>query len=185
MIKMLVVDDDADFLAILKRKIELDSNFVVDTAASIESAQEIVREREYDIITVDLRFPGDTTEYSGLRFLEEVKKRHPKIGVVVITASTSKEVLLDACNMGADKFINKPIAGSALEEMLGEMVLSMSKRDFEEAVVSAAAQASQAYDIATESMQEANETVDKITKAEAANGVVLETYIKECRSHGG
>ena len=98
---ILIVDDEFGVRESLK--MILKSIYVVHTAANGEEALQCIQKEKIDLVTLDLRMPG----LSGLEVLREIKKNHPGIEAVIITAYGSRENAMEATRYGAE-FIDKP-----------------------------------------------------------------------------
>jgi diguanylate cyclase (GGDEF)-like protein len=89
---VLVVDDDPDILALLVSQLEAD--FEVITACSVEQARGVFARRSVDILLSDLQLPGET----GLSLLEWARRTAPRTARVLITGTASLEDAADAIN---------------------------------------------------------------------------------------
>ena len=108
---LLIVDDEPDMLTLLKRSLEPDLDCQVDTASSGETALEMIRTRDYDLVLADIKMPG----ISGLELLEQVKAdRGEEITVVMMTAYGHIEMAVEAIKRGAYDFVTKPFDHDAL-----------------------------------------------------------------------
>jgi two-component system response regulator CpxR len=79
------VDDEKKYVQTLSKRLmmrELESAVVYDG----ESALELAREDEPDVMILDLRMPG----IDGIEVLRRVKKTHPAIEVIVLTSQGSE-----------------------------------------------------------------------------------------------
>ena len=107
---LLVVDDEADMLFLLKRSLEPDLNCQVVTAASGEMAVQRLKEDSFDLVLADIKMPG----MSGIELLEEIKRQNPELTVVMMTAHGDVETAVQAMKMGAYDYITKPFDHDAL-----------------------------------------------------------------------
>ena len=67
-IKLLLVDDEKDFIESLAERLQL-RDFDVKTALNGDDAIKLVNENEFDIIILDVKMPGK----SGIDTLKEIK----------------------------------------------------------------------------------------------------------------
>jgi DNA-binding NtrC family response regulator len=111
---ILIVDDEADLLCILKRSIEPDLSAEVTTATSGEQALKILAERPFDLVLADIRMPG----MDGLELLELIKRDMADQTVVMMTAFGRVETAVEAMKQGAYDFITKPFDYDALRVRL-------------------------------------------------------------------
>ncbi len=107
--KILLIDDDTFICEILKKYLEK-NNYVVNTAFSGQSAQELLKKQNFDLVLCDFRLP-DT---SGLELLKKIKMQKPNTPVVIITAYADVKVAVQLMKLGATDYITKPIQQNEL-----------------------------------------------------------------------
>lgn len=101
--QLLVVDDDADILKVLKANLEL-YGFHALTAETWALAKEVLDVRLPDLIILDLTLPdGDGVEICRL-----LKEEYPRMPVIMLTARDSVSDKVMGFESGADDFIVKP-----------------------------------------------------------------------------
>ena len=115
---LLIVDDDADFRKLFAKHFD---NYNITQAQDGETALSILKKPNMiDLVLLDVRMPG----LSGTEVLAEIKKIKPGIKVAMLTASGSKDVVIEALKNRADEFIRKPLdavsAGKIIEKLLGD-----------------------------------------------------------------
>ena len=103
-IRLLIVDDEKEFLAALARRLVL-RGFDVTTASTGEEAKELARKESFDLALVDLVMPGIT----GETLLEDLKREHQLIEVIVLTGHNSPEKAEACTRAGAFRYLQKPI----------------------------------------------------------------------------
>jgi len=107
----LVIEDDPPSAELMKDLL-IAEGFEVDSVQSIEKACLNYYENLFDIIFVDLRLPG-VSEAEGIRFLKQnIKSAHSPI--IVTTAYSEKELVLDCINEGISDYLIKPITRGTL-----------------------------------------------------------------------
>ncbi|MCB2147844.1 MAG: response regulator [Deltaproteobacteria bacterium] len=102
--KILLVDDEKKYVQTLSKRLmmrELESAVVYDG----ESALEMAREDEPDVMILDLRMPG----IDGIEVLRRVKKTHPAIEVIVLTSQGSEADKKTCMELGAFAFLSKSV----------------------------------------------------------------------------
>jgi len=100
---LLVVDDDPDILRVLRANLEL-NEFSVVTADSCDSARKVFDEKRPDLIILDLMLPdGD-----GIQLCRDLRKTHPEIPVIMLTARDKLSDKVIGLESGADDYIVKP-----------------------------------------------------------------------------
>ncbi len=107
---VLIVDDEQDMQQLLKRSLEPELGCMIDTASSGKIALKMLSNTSYDLVLADIKMP----EMDGLELLELIKREHPDITVVMMTAYGSIDVAVEAMKNGAYDFITKPFDHDAL-----------------------------------------------------------------------
>jgi DNA-binding NtrC family response regulator len=101
---LLVVDDEKDMLQLLKRSLQPDLNCRVETAVSGEDALKALQANPVDLVLADIRMVG----MDGLELLEKIRRQHPWLTVVMMTAHGCIELAVQAIKAGAYDFVTKP-----------------------------------------------------------------------------
>ncbi|MHC4661767.1 MAG: response regulator [Planctomycetota bacterium] len=109
---ILVVDDDEELRLALVKSLSK-ANYRVYAGASFGDGLEILRSQQIDLLLTDLKMP----DKSGIDLLKEVKEIAPQTRVIIITAYGEMGTYLEAMNIGAFDYINKPINRDELLEM--------------------------------------------------------------------
>ncbi len=112
-VSILFVDDDAPLRRVMSNEI-LRMGFHVDAASSVQMARKNMKERDYDVILLDLRMPGE----NGDVFLEEIKRDFPWSEVIVLTAHADLSTAIDCMKKGAYDFLTKPCSLDELELLI-------------------------------------------------------------------
>jgi PAS domain S-box-containing protein len=102
-IHVLHVDDDPSILCISKNILELEGNFKVDNATTVEEAFRKLSEQSYDAVISDYEMP----QKNGLDLLKELREQNNQIPFVLFTGKGREEVAIKALNLGADGYFNK------------------------------------------------------------------------------
>jgi DNA-binding response OmpR family regulator len=110
-VQLLVVDDDADLINILKVKLESEGFFVLP-ALDAEAAIRTLHQVPVDLILLDIMMP----RVSGFDFLKAIAKdpllRGPK--VLLLTAAGSAEQIKEGLSLGATDYVIKPFTFAEL-----------------------------------------------------------------------
>jgi len=113
---ILVVDDQFGDRETLKVILE-DKGYRVATAANGVEALEMVKERHYDIIFLDIRLPG----IDGVETFEKVKEVDPKAVVIMMTGYTEEDLIKRAVSGGAYTCIYKPFDMEKVIDLVEEI----------------------------------------------------------------
>ncbi len=101
--RVMVVDDDAETLALL-REIVAKEGFEVETAEDAETALRRLEQWQPELVITDIHMPG----MDGLALLAAVREKEPDIPVVLLTAYGSLKTAVDAIKAGAFDYLSKP-----------------------------------------------------------------------------
>jgi CheY-like chemotaxis protein len=102
--KILLVDDEKKYVKTLSKRLmmrDLKSAVVYDG----ESALELTREDEHDVMILDLKMPG----IDGIEVLRSVKKTNPEMEVIVLTSQGSEADKKICEELGAFAFLSKSV----------------------------------------------------------------------------
>jgi two-component system chemotaxis response regulator CheB len=117
-IRVVVVDDSAYVRKVIKQMLSRSPFIeVVGTCRDGEEALETVSELQPDVVTLDLIMPG----MGGLGFLQKQMARQPLPVIVVSISNETSQQVLEALDLGAVDFVQKPSA------LATEKVLEMSE----------------------------------------------------------
>ncbi len=106
--KILVVDDDASLLALLRSRLEA-NGYKVITAAGGKEALRVFSAESPDLILLDIMLP----DLSGEEVLKKIKKAGV-IGFVPVIFLTAKDTIVEGLDLGAVDYIQKPFDGEEL-----------------------------------------------------------------------
>ncbi len=115
-IRVLIVDDHPLFRVALRQLLHTEGHFVVVGEAA--SAHEAVQQADIhrpDVALIDLRLPG----INGLHVARLLKRQHPKLAVVLLSANQDEQWLLGALRVGASAFLPKDAEPGEILSVLG------------------------------------------------------------------
>jgi DNA-binding NtrC family response regulator len=104
-----IVDDDDDLREVLS--VALETNYQVKTFSTAGAGIEAIRHEPPDLVLLDIGLPDMT----GIEALSEIKKLHPDVLVIMVTASTDINTAISTMKLGASDYMMKPINLDALE----------------------------------------------------------------------
>lgn len=102
--KVLLVDDEREFVQTLSERL-LMRDMGSAVAYDGESALELIKEDEPEVMILDLRMPG----IDGIEVLKRVKATQPGIEVIILTGHGSDEDKKICMNLGAFAYLHKPV----------------------------------------------------------------------------
>jgi len=100
---VLIVDDDLELRENLQEILAIEG-FDVATAKNGNDALDMVSQRDFDLLLLDLIMPG----LNGLETLTLLRRQKPQIRVILMTAFSTIENAVDAMRRGADDYLTKP-----------------------------------------------------------------------------
>lgn len=126
--RLLIVDDVRENREILRRRFERNGYQTVEASGGVE-ALELIEREAFDLVLLDMMMPG----LSGLEVLARVRSRYSQgaLPVVMVTAKTQSEDVVEALNLGANDYITKPVDFSVA---LARVITQLSRRHAEEKV---------------------------------------------------
>ncbi|NNG12482.1 MAG: response regulator [Halobacteria archaeon] len=113
--KILLVDDEADFLEVLSERMRA-RGMDVTTSASAQQALEAVDEGAFDAVVLDLMMPG----MDGLEALRILKEKDPKLQVILLTGHATVKQSVEAMKRGALDLLEKPTDIDTLTKKIKE-----------------------------------------------------------------
>jgi len=109
----LYIEDEQDVLTNISKLLKkFFNNFY--TAGSAEEALEIFEDNKIDLLLVDIELP----KMNGIDFIREIRKRAKTIPIVVISAYTKTDYLLQSIELNLDKYIVKPLTSRKIHTLL-------------------------------------------------------------------
>lgn len=120
--RVLIVDDDEAIRALLRLTLPPEE-YDVTEAVDGEHALEVLAESKPELMLLDWKMPGR----HGSLVLDDVKARHPKLPVIVLTSEIQEYHRALAESLGVDAFLTKPFSPMELlatvERLLAESPL--------------------------------------------------------------
>lgn len=108
-IKILLVEDETNFGAVMKNYLEI-SDFNVSLCVNGKEGLAKFNSESFDLCILDVMMP----EMDGFTLAKEIKKNQPDVPVIFLTAKTLKEDIIQGYQLGADDYITKPFDSELL-----------------------------------------------------------------------
>lgn len=102
--RVLLIDDEKELVATLSERLDL-RDIENDWVTSGEAGLELIKEKPYDWVLLDLKMPG----LSGFESIKAIKKIRPETRVILLTGHSAAEDLDHALELGADRYMVKPV----------------------------------------------------------------------------
>lgn len=120
-IKILLVDDEADFVETMAKRFGI-RKMPIDTAKSGQEALAALAARDYDVVILDVRMPG----MDGLEALRQIREKKPLTEVIMLTGHASLETGMQGMNLGAYDYILKP---ADFDELLDKVRKAFERKE--------------------------------------------------------
>jgi two-component system response regulator GlrR len=113
--RLLVVDDDADMLRLLSMRLT-GAGYQVTAVTSAESALTQLEIEHPQLVLSDVRLPGR----DGLALFDEIRKRHPTLPVILLTAHGTIPDAVEATARGVFTYLTKPYDARELLDKIAQ-----------------------------------------------------------------
>jgi len=100
---ILVVDDEEALRTVLSTELGSEG-YKVEAASDGDEAISIVQNRQFDLVLLDIKMP----RVDGFEVLKFIKKNHPQMKVIMLTAFADLKNAIESKKLGAEDFISKP-----------------------------------------------------------------------------
>jgi len=104
MINLLLVEDNADFSALIKSELER-ANFNVLLAQNGEEALSLFENNRFDLVITDIMMP----KMDGFKLVSLIREFNSDLPVLILTAKSSLDDKIRGFNVGTDDYMVKPI----------------------------------------------------------------------------
>jgi len=111
--RILIVDDEEIVLRSCLRILRGDE-YEIDTASDGLSALNLVNEKDYDVLILDIKMP----KMDGIEVLRRVKEVHPDMDVIMITGLHDISTAVQAMKLGALDYLPKPFEPDQLKMLV-------------------------------------------------------------------
>lgn len=101
--KILIVDDEAPIRDLCARVLAKEG-YAVDLAKDAKLSLDLLKEKSYNLVFVDLKLPG----MDGIELLKRIKVERPATEVVIMTGYATIKTAVEAIKLGAYDYITKP-----------------------------------------------------------------------------
>jgi len=117
---VLLVDDEKDYVSSLSRQLTI-REYDVTTAYSGDEAIGKLKQREFDVIILDVLMPGR----DGIDTFREIKRIDPAAKVIMHTGHAKVDLAVDELKNGIHDYVIKPVT---IEELIEKIELALTAR---------------------------------------------------------
>jgi len=125
-IKLLIVDDEVQFLDSIAERLEL-RGLDVTKASNGQDALAAASHQKFDLALLDLKMPG----MDGRQLLEILKREHLYLEVIMLTGHGSMESAIECTKLGAFDYLPKPYEIEQLLQILKDAFAARLRKKFE------------------------------------------------------
>jgi PAS domain S-box-containing protein len=118
-LQVLVVDDESSVRSYVKAMLTSSGNRV-DEAGAYQDAMQLLAERDYEVVLLDIRMPGK----SGIELYSEITALYPHLSrrIIFITGDISDQGVKEYLEQRDLRWVTKPFDRATLEQRIGEML---------------------------------------------------------------
>ncbi len=103
--KILIIDDE-DIIGRACKMILTEEGFLCSHCSSGEDGLKAALKNSYNVLLLDMKLK----DMNGMDILKQVKKKRPKLYVIVITGYSTVENAVKAMKLGANDYLSKPFS---------------------------------------------------------------------------
>ena len=129
---VLVVDDEVNHLFVMRSCLKR-RGYQVTTCSDARKVIGLIEEHRPDLVVLDARMP----HINGIKLCRQVRQRWDpgQLPVIVLSALSSEDHIIDGYEAGANDYLEKPIAADAL---IAKVAIHLRKRDIRRLLLLAA-----------------------------------------------
>ena len=111
--RILIIDDDRELCALIKRSVQTE-NIAADFCNTGKEGLQKLKEQEYQLVILDVMMPG----MDGFETLEEIRKEH-SLPILMFTSKNDSISKVRGLRAGADDYLTKPFD---MDELIARIV---------------------------------------------------------------
>jgi len=121
---ILLVDDEKDFIDVMKDRLELDG-YTVTACYDMGQALKEVQDEEYDVAIIDLIMP----ETDGITAMHRIKIIRPLMECIVLSGQGTLRMAVESMKQGAFDFLEKPCELKVVTQVIDEAYTKKHEHD--------------------------------------------------------
>lgn len=122
-VRLLIVEDDKGIQEMLDYAMA-EEGYVLYSAYTARQGWDWIQQYEPDMVLLDWMLPDS----SGIELLHRIRKSHPGLPVIMVTAKSEEEDRIAGLDVGADDYITKPFSVRELKSRI-QAVLRRTRSD--------------------------------------------------------
>ena len=129
--KVLLVDDEVPFVETMTKRLTKRELDVLQAFDGEEAMAALDANSTIEVVILDVKMPGK----DGIEVLQDIKKAHPLVEVIMLTGHATVESAIDGMKLGAADYLMKPCDVDILIGKVSEAAIK--KREHEEKIIEA------------------------------------------------
>ncbi len=121
MVRVLIVDDEPDFLELIREFVTRRGYKAILAQSGSEALSKVKEERPH-VILLDIRMP----DMDGIEALRRIREIDREVGVIMLTAVRDSAVGRESLRQGAFDYVTKPVDFKYLDHVLWYKVATMT-----------------------------------------------------------
>lgn len=117
-VKVLLIDDEIDFITTLGKRLDRRGFSIRAAGGGQEALSVLGDEGDFDVVLLDIKMAG----MDGIKTLQHIKREHPLVEVVMLTAHANTDIVISSLAMGAFDYLLKPVKVDELVAKIGDAV---------------------------------------------------------------
>ena len=162
---VLVADDDPGILNVLRLGLQ-SKGYEVLTAADGTAALDVLDRQSPELAFLDIEMPGA----SGIEVLRHIRKEHPALPVIIMTAHGTVAFAVAAMKEGATDFITKPFE---MDQLLLVVERAIGREGLRRQAETLRSEVDSRYDLVTTSSPAMQGVIDTAKKAALSDATIL------------
>ncbi|GJL74637.1 response regulator transcription factor [Nitrosomonas sp.] len=107
--RLLLIEDDLKIAAFIGKGLK-EAGFIIEHTCNGNAGLQMALTSSYDVALIDIMLPG----LDGLSIIEQLRQRHIKLPVIILSAKRSIDERVEGLHAGGDDYLTKPFAFSEL-----------------------------------------------------------------------
>lgn len=117
---ILIVEDEQKLSRVLQLELEYE-NYITEIANNGEDALQLIREKEWDLVLLDIMLPG----LSGIEVLRKIRRAEIHTPIILLTARDAVHDKVSGLDLGANDYMTKPFQ---IEELLARIRVNLRQK---------------------------------------------------------
>lgn len=113
---VLLVDDEKEFIEAMAERLTIRGYQVFCSSTGEDALDQLGKEPDIDVAVLDLQMP----RIGGIEILQEIKKIHPLVQVIMLTGHSTLSTAIEAMKLGAFDYLMKPCDTERLIVLINE-----------------------------------------------------------------